>query len=92
MMQLHDCSQALTCLFGCFNFTGGGLPMNFDFGCIANCRSLTCPSAGTLFDDVANCAIGAFLGGMCSGGGGIGCITTVCGSEIRACFAQRCPP
>jgi hypothetical protein len=42
------------------------------------------------FDNVANCAIGAFFGGSCGPGSDpLSCIMSQCGSELLACFADR---
>jgi hypothetical protein len=91
MCMLHSCSEGLTCLFGCFDFTGGGggIPM-INFTCLSGCVAETCPSSQVFLNNVANCAINAFVSGACGTGGGIGCITTECGPEITACFADRC--
>jgi hypothetical protein len=87
MQQLHNCGGALTCLFGCL---GGGFdPTHIPFGCVANCRALTCPSSGIFFDDVSSCAIGAFLTGGCGAGGGITCVTSMCSSQIQRCLSDR---
>lgn len=90
LCPLRSCGESLTCVFGCFDFGGGGggIP-GFDFTCLIDCFALTCADARSKLDMVINCALNAFTSGRCTMGGGLGCIRTECSGEITACITDR---
>jgi hypothetical protein len=65
-----------------------------DFGCIGNCEAEACANGQYFTNQVANCAIEAFIGGKCKGGGGgggvFGCLMMACGPQIAACLDSKC--
>jgi len=88
MCSLRSCGESLTCVFGCLDLGGGGIP-GFDFACLIDCFALTCTDSRSYLNNVINCTIGAFTSGRCSPGGGLGCIMTECAGEITACLGDR---
>jgi len=92
--SLRSCGESLTCVFGCIDFGGGGpggggggIP-GFDFSCLIDCFALTCTDSRSFLNNVINCATNAFLGGACSGGGGLACVMRECSAEIGACLGD----
>ena len=84
MCELNACSESLMCVFGCFNFGGGGIP-SFSLSCLSGCVAQTCPDSRVFLDEVVSCAIGAFAGGGCRD---ISCLTTECRGPITRCLTD----
>jgi hypothetical protein len=76
------------CIFGCFNLMGG--PPMIDLGCIGNCEAQACANGQFFANQVANCAVAAFVGMKCKGGGILNCLMQQCGPEIAACIGSKC--
>jgi hypothetical protein len=84
MCTLNSCGEALTCVFGCIDFGGGGIP-SFSLTCMAGCVAMTCPDSRFFIDQVVNCAVRNI--GRCRD---LGCFMRECRAEILACFNARC--
>ena len=87
MCELRSCGEGITCLIGCISIGGGGgggLPI--DIACALECASLLCPDSRFFFNQVVECAIGAFIGGSCMDPS---CLFSECSSEIAACMMDR---
>jgi hypothetical protein len=83
---LHSCGESLTCVFGCIDFGGGGIP-RFSISCLGGCVAETCPDSRFFLDQVVSCAVSS---GIAAGCRDLMCITDACRSEIAACLGDRC--
>jgi hypothetical protein len=62
-----------------------------DLACVGNCEAQACPNAQFFTNQVADCAIQAFLSQQCKGGGGVlNCLMMACGTQIAACIGSKC--
>jgi hypothetical protein len=82
---LRACGESITCVIGCLDFGGGGMP-GFDFNCTIGCVSQTCPDSRSYLNNVINCFAGAFFSGECMD---ISCAMSMCSGELAACLADR---
>jgi hypothetical protein len=80
---LNNCGSSLTCVFGCFDFGGGGPPA-FSLSCLAGCVAQTCPDSRAYLDEVVTCTISNI--GMCSDPS---CFMTACRAPIARCLSDR---